>query len=152
QGGQEQLVTKNRQPAREPAAAVASGGIRLVHISPDRLTGGRIQSDNVIRTLNGVHDAVHHERCHFLLFERTRLEDPLEFEIPHVLWSDLGELAVPLACQRTSVGQPVVGFLICFQEPLEWHVCNGRLTVLRSLRSLSEHGRSREKCSDEDEE
>src|SRR5262249_30660211 len=124
----------------------------LVHISPDRLTGGRIQSDNVIRTLNGVHDSVHHERCHFVLVERTRLEYPFQLEIPHVLWSDLRERAMPLACQRTSIGQPVVRFLICFQEPFEWYGRHRRLTVRWPLRSLSEHRRSREKCRDGDED
>ena len=53
----------------------------LVRKRPDGVAAGRIQSNDIVRTLSGVHHSVNDERRNFTLLERTRLEDPFQFEI-----------------------------------------------------------------------
>jgi hypothetical protein len=65
----EDLVAQNRQAARQSAAAVSRRRNRRVVETPDHLSGRGIQRDDVVRTLNRVHRAVHDKGRHFMLLE-----------------------------------------------------------------------------------
>ena len=118
-GAHEQRVAQDRQPAIDAAAA---GARRLRHrklVGPEDPSGGGIESDHVVGSLDRVHDPVHHQRRGFELLERSRLIDPLQFQVLHVLRSDLRERAMTLAHSGTGVGQPVLRLLVGAQDAIE---------------------------------
>ena len=86
--------------------------LRSVGIRPVDTSGGGIQSDHIVRGLDGVHDSVDNQRRGFELLKGSSLKDPLQLEVFHILWSDLAKRAVPLAIVVSGVREPVVRLLI----------------------------------------
>src|SRR5437773_1502668 len=85
--------------------------IGSMRVSPEQPPGRSIEGDDVVWSLNGIHDPVHDQWRRFEFFERSGLEDPLHFQVFHILCVDLGKGAVSLAVVIAVMGQPVLRFL-----------------------------------------
>ena len=104
----EDRVAENRDAAIHAAAAGAGQRRRAIRVGPEDASGRRIERHEIVRRLDRVHDAVHHQRRRLELLERLRLEDPSELEILHVGGRDLGQRAVALAHHVARIRQPVL--------------------------------------------
>ena len=101
-------VAENRDAAIHATATGARQRRRAIRIGPEHAPGRGIERHEIVRRLDGVHDAVHHQRRRLELLERLRLEHPSELEILHVGGRDLGQRAVPLAHHVARMRQPVL--------------------------------------------
>src|SRR5512135_859031 len=79
-----------------------------IGIGPKRSTGNGIERNDVVRGLDGIHNAVHNKRRRLELLHRGGLEYPLKFELIHVVGSNLVERAVALARVRSRISEPVL--------------------------------------------
>ena len=95
-----------------------------------------IQCNDIIGVLDGIHDAVDHQRRRFGLLRGVRLIDPLQLQVLRIVRGDLCERTVPLAHWRTGVGQPVLWVLTGFEDAVERHIRRGDLN-LRALRAAA---------------
>ena len=110
-GRHEQRVAQDRKTAIHSPAAWPCSLIGSMRVSPEQPPGRSIEGDDVVWSLNGIHDPVHDQWRSFELFERSGLEDPLHFQVFHILCGDLGKGAVSLAVVIAVMGQPVLRFL-----------------------------------------
>ena len=90
--------------------------------SPEDPSCSRIERNHVILRLNRIHDAVHHQRRRLKLFERTRLEHPLQFQVLDVGSRDLGERTIALSQHISGVRQPVLRFAIGVEKAVKRHL------------------------------
>ena len=99
---------------------------RSVRVCPVDSTGGCIQRDHLIggdRRLHRIHHAVNDERRCFEFRRAVHgadLQDPLQFEVLHVVRSYLIQKAVPLIEKSAAIGEPVLRLFVRVQNSLEW--------------------------------
>ena len=103
-------VAQNGDAAIHAAAARPRLPRRGIRVQPFDLAGGGVERDHIIGRLRQIHRAIHHDRRGFEFLERSRLERPLQLEIPDVARIDLRQRAVALAERRTRVRKPVLRF------------------------------------------
>src|SRR5207249_36134 len=115
-------VTENRQAPIHTSAAWPRGLLRSMGERPEDAACRGVQRDDVVRSLDGVHDAVDDNGRRFELFEGACLVDPLHFEVLHILRSDLRQRAITLAVVISGIGEPVLGFLAGVNDPLVRHL------------------------------
>src|SRR5262249_2572360 len=84
------------------------------------------ESHHVVWRLNSVQDAVHHQWRRFELFQRIGLEDPLDFQVPHVARRNLRQSAISLAGISSRIHKPVPRLILCVQKSLEGHLSKQR--------------------------
>src|SRR5579863_6677676 len=87
--------------------------------TPKYAPSGRVEREDIVGGLHGVHHAIHHQRSGFEFFERFGLKNPLQFELGYILRRDLGEGAVPLAEGGSRVSKPVLRFLGSVQDAVK---------------------------------
>ena len=80
-------------------------------VCPEDTARRGVESKNVVRGLNRVHDAVHNKRRGLKFFEGSSLGDPLNFEVLYILGGDLREGAVSLAVVVSMMSEPVLRLL-----------------------------------------
>ena len=135
----EQRVAENREAAVHAAAAQPRQRRRLMRVHPEDPPGRRVDRDDVVGRLDGVHDAVHDEGSRFELLQRASLEDPPGLEIADVLRGDLRERAVPMTRVASRVGQPVVRFCSGAQQTIVRHLRVHRRTQQDHYRQNALH-------------
>ena len=118
-GAHVKRVAQDREAAVNAPAADAGFGRGNVGPGPEHAAGGGVERDDVIRCLDGIHDAVDNQRRGFELLERACLEDPLQFQIRDVGGRDLIQLGVAIAGHGAGVCQPVLRLFGGVKEPVE---------------------------------
>ena len=99
------------QQARASATARTEG--------PEDPAGHGIERHHIVGRLDGVENAVDHQRRRLELLERPRLPHPLQLEILDVGRSDLRERAIALAADGSGIGEPILGFLVGMQDAVK---------------------------------
>ena len=121
-GAHEERVAGDRDSAIHAPAAEPCKRRRCVVVGPEHPPGRGVERDDVVGRLDCVHHAVDDQGRRLEFFERARLEDPLELQIPDVVLRDLGEGAVALAEHRAGMRQPVVRLAGGVEETLPGHL------------------------------
>ena len=107
------------------ASAARSCFAGTVRVGPEDSSGRRVECYDFVvghGRLHDVHDPVDDDRRGFELgdaIHRADLQDPLEFEVLHVIRCDLGEQAVTLIEKAAAVRQPVLRLLVRIENSLE---------------------------------
>src|SRR5260370_17366537 len=83
-GAHEQRIPEDSQSAIDASTAWTRPARRTVRERPKDSSRGGVQSDYVIRRLNGVHDAIHHQRRSFKLLQRPGLKNPPQLQVLYV--------------------------------------------------------------------
>jgi hypothetical protein len=90
QRSHKQRLTQDGETAIHLSAAVARLRQVSIQVGPNRPSRLRVQCHDVVRRLDGIKNAVHHDRCRLELFDRTRLPQPSHLQTLDVLRRDLG--------------------------------------------------------------
>src|SRR5436309_2266399 len=102
----------DRQTAVRAAASAAGARARhrSIRVSPEYPPSNRIESDNIIRTLEGIQDAIYNEGCRLGASGRLALPKPSQFQILDISRRDLGEWTITLSMEASRVSEPVLRF------------------------------------------
>ena len=118
----EQCVAKDRDTAIDATTAGTRVLRRTIGVHPEGPSSDRVERQQIVRRLDGIHDAVHDKRRRLEFFDRPRLEDPLELEVLDVVRRDLCQLAESLALKSSRVGEPVLRLPVGAEEAFERHL------------------------------
>jgi len=116
-------VVKNRETAIRSTSTArgASAWRRRVAESPEFSAGDPVERHHVIRRIDSIENALRNKRRRFEPACIPARPNPRELEISNVLPRDLVQERVSVTEKVSRVGEPVMGFLIGMNNPLEGH-------------------------------